>query len=133
VSARILVVDDTPMDRQIVTRALENSGYDVVTAEHGGEALGRLRQPGGSIDVVLLDLMMPVMDGFEFLAELRKDHGWHDIPVIVVTAAELSESDHGRLNGGVERVLQKAALGGDQLLDELRELVTQYVGLEGRR
>ena len=77
--------------------------------------------------------MMPDMDGFEFLAELRKGHGWHDIPVIVVTAADLSESDRGRLNGGVERVLQKAAMDGDQLLDELRELVTQYVGSEDRR
>ena len=128
---RILIVEDDADTRQWLRRTLRGDAWDVGEAENGRVALQRVAECRP--DLILLDLMMPEMDGFEFLAELRKDHGWHDIPVIVVTAADLSESDHGRLNGGVERVLQKAALGGDQLLDELRELVTQYVGVEGRR
>jgi CheY-like chemotaxis protein len=128
---RILIVEDDADTRQWLRRTLRGDAWQVGEAENGRVALERIAECRP--DLILLDLMMPEMDGFEFLAELRKDHGWHDIPVIVVTAADLSESDHGRLNGGVERVLQKAALGGDQLLDELRELVTQYVGFEGRR
>jgi CheY-like chemotaxis protein len=72
--------------------------------------------------------MMPEMDGFEFLAELRKTEGLRQVPVIVVTAAELSDEDRRRLNGGVERVLQKAAFTRDQLLAELHQLVAQCLG-----
>ena len=128
---RILIVEDDADTRQWLRRALLGDGWQVGEAENGRVALQRVAECRP--DLILLDLMMPEMDGFEFLAELRNDQGWHDIPVIVVTAADLSESDRGRLNGGVERVLQKAALGGDQLLDELRELVSQYVGCAGRR
>jgi adenylate cyclase len=128
---RILIVEDDTDIRQWLHRTLRGDDWQVSEAENGRVALQRVAECRP--DLILLDLIMPEMDGFEFLAELRKDHGSHDIPVIVVTAADLSESDHGRLNGGVERVLQKAALGRDQLLDELRELVTKYVGFEGRR
>jgi CheY-like chemotaxis protein len=67
------------------------------------------------------------MDGFEFLAERRKSQELSRLPVIVVTAADLSEDDRRRLNGGVLHVLQKSALTRDQLLGELRELVAQSV------
>ena len=128
---RILIVEDDAATRQWLRRTLRGEAWQVGEAENGRVALQQVAECRP--DLILLDLMMPEMDGFEFLAELRKDHGWHDIPVIVVTAADLSESDHKRLNGGVERVLQKAAVGGDQLLDELREMVRRYVGLEERR
>lgn len=86
-SARILVVDDTRTDRQIVTRALEHSGYAVETAEDGQQALERLRGAGGpDIDVVLLDVVMPVMDGFDTLAALRSEGILRHVPVIVVSA-----------------------------------------------
>ncbi len=77
---------------------------------------------------------MPEMDGFEFLVELRKQPAVETMPVVVVTAATLSEEDHRRLNGGVERVLAKGAFSGDELLEELRQLVTRYVpgGVAGR-
>jgi adenylate cyclase len=70
---------------------------------------------------------MPEMDGFEFLVELRKNSAFRAIPVVVVTAATLSEEDHRRLNGGVERVLTKSTFSRDQLLEELRQLVMRHV------
>jgi adenylate cyclase len=75
---------------------------------------------------------MPEMDGFEFLAERRRHEALAKIPVIVVTAADLSEDDRRRLNGGVLRVLQKSAQTRDQLLGELRELVAQCLPEEAR-
>jgi CheY-like chemotaxis protein len=68
---------------------------------------------------------MPEMDGFEFLAERRKSAALSKIPVIVVTAAELTADDHRRLNGGVLQIIQKASQTRDQLLGELPELVAR--------
>ena len=82
-------------------------------------------------DLILLDLMMTVIDGFEFLEALRHRPDRRIAPVVVVTAADLSEEDHRRLNGGVEYVLQKSGLNRDQLLAEIRELVTDHVTTEG--
>jgi CheY-like chemotaxis protein len=71
------------------------------------------------------------MDGFEFLEELRRDGERRDIPVIVITARELTAEDHRRLNGSVERILQKGAYGRDDLLAEVHRLVR--VSIEQRR
>jgi CheY-like chemotaxis protein len=70
-------------------------------------------------DAILLDLMMPEMDGFEFLAELRRHATWRDIPVLVLTAKDLTDEDRRRLNGEVERVMQKGAYDRDELLREV--------------
>ncbi len=72
--------------------------------------------------------MMPEVDGFEFLEELRRNLQWRSIPVVVVTAKELTEEDHQRLNGYVERVIQKGAYRGEALLAEVRRLVAAYAG-----
>jgi CheY-like chemotaxis protein len=77
--------------------------------------------------VILLDLMMPEMDGFEFVAEFRRHESWRAIPIVVVTAKDLSHTDRERLNGYVEKILQKGAHGRDQLLAEVRELVAASV------
>ncbi len=122
---RVLIVEDDEMTRQLWRRMLSGEGCQVSEAENGRVALERL--PEARPDLVLLDLNMPEMDGFEFLVELRKQPAFKAVPVVVVTAAMLSEEDHRRLNGGVERVLAKSAFTGDELLEELRELVTRYV------
>ena len=67
----------------------------------------------------MLDLMMPEMDGFEFLVEMRSRAEWRDIPVLVVTAKDLTVEERSRLNGGVERVLQKGSSELNELLDEI--------------
>ena len=122
---RVLVVEDEAATRRILRRMLIGEGWQVSEAENGRVALARLAE--APPDLILLDLMMPEMDGFEFLSDLRRNPALRDVPVVVVTAAELTEADHRRLNGAVERVLRKAAYSRDQLLDELRQVVAQYV------
>jgi CheY-like chemotaxis protein len=71
--------------------------------------------------------MMPEMDGFEFAAEFRRHESWRTIPIVVVTARDLSREDRERLNGHVQKILQKGAYGRDALLAEVRELVATSV------
>ena len=75
---------------------------------------------------------MPEMDGFEFLETLRQRPGYQELPVIVVTAADLTEEDHRRLNGGVERILKKGVTDRDALLHELGRLVARHIGGQRR-
>ena len=121
----VLVVDDDAGLRQLLRRILEPEGYTVVEAENGRVALERLRDVSPS--VILLDLMMPEMDGFEFVAELRRREGSRAIPIIVITSRDLSADDRERLNGYVQKILQKGTHGRDQLLAEVRELVAASV------
>ena len=110
----VLVVDDDATLRQLLRRMLEPEGYTVVEAENGRVALERLRDMSPS--VVLLDLMMPEMDGFEFAVEFRRHEAWRAVPIVVITARDLSREDHERLNGYVQKILQKGTHGRDQLL-----------------
>jgi signal transduction histidine kinase/DNA-binding response OmpR family regulator len=121
----VLIVDDDVEVRQLLRRMLEPEGYPVVEAENGRVALERLREVSPS--VILLDLMMPEMDGFDFVAELRRHEVWREIPIIVVTARDLSLDDRERLNGYVQKILQKGTHGRDELLAEVRELVASSV------
>ena len=121
----VLIVDDDAVLRQLLRRTLEPEGYTIVEAENGRAALERLREITPS--VILLDLMMPEMDGFEFVTEFRRHEGWRAIPIVVITARDLSREDRERLNGYVEKILQKGEHGRDHLLAEVRELVQSSV------
>ena len=116
-----LVVEDDQATREMLRRLLIGDGWKTETAENGRVALELLKDR--TPDLILLDLIMPEMDGFEFLAAIRDMPEYRNVPVVVVTAADLTEDDHRRLNGGVERILPKAAYDREQLLDELRELI----------
>jgi CheY-like chemotaxis protein len=118
---RALVVDDDPDTRVWLRRMLREEGWTVLEAANGREALARLANLAP--DLMLLDLIMPEMDGFELIEELRHDEVWHRLPVIVVTAAELSDEDHERLNGSVLKVLHKTGTSREALLAELHELL----------
>lgn len=122
---RVLIVEDDENTRQQWHRILSTEGCDVDEAENGRVALERLIS--APPDLIILDLLMPEMDGFEFLVELRKQPAFKAMPVVVVTAATLSKDDHRRLNGGVERVLAKTAFSHNELLEELRRMVTRYI------
>ena len=90
---RILVVDDTPFNRQLLARLLGGLGHEPVEAEDGRQALARLRDPDQPpIDVILLDIVMPEMDGYEVLATLRDDPALRHIPVIVITGVDELDS-----------------------------------------
>ncbi|MBI4247602.1 MAG: response regulator [Candidatus Rokubacteria bacterium] len=125
---RVLLVEDDEATRATIREALERDGWSVAPAENGRIGLARLAE--GVPDVILLDLMMPEMDGFEFMAELRSTPAWRHIPVLVVTARDLSEEDRRRLNGGVERIIQKGAYDRDTLLREVVQLLAATVSEE---
>jgi signal transduction histidine kinase/CheY-like chemotaxis protein len=124
-SRHILLVEDDETTRTVTRRALERDGWSVMQAENGRVALARM--PEQRPDAILLDLMMPEMDGFEFLVELRRQAAWRDIPVIVVTAMDLTEEDRRRLSGEVERIIEKGAYGRDELLREVGRLLTAAI------
>ena len=126
----VLVVEDDPATRFTMRRALLGFGCRVRVAENGRRGLDDLARVRP--DLILLDLMMPEMDGFEFLAELRKRPELDDVPVVVVTAADLTQVDRRRLNGGVERILQKAGTGEEQLFVQLRDLIVRHLGRRQR-
>jgi signal transduction histidine kinase/DNA-binding response OmpR family regulator len=122
----LLVVDDDAEVRGMVRRAMEREGWRVNEAENGRAALDALSREKPQL--ILLDLMMPVMDGFDFVMEMRKREEWRSIPVIVVTAKDLSEEERMRLNGDVEGLVQKGGFGRDELLDQIRDLVAATAG-----
>jgi PAS domain S-box-containing protein len=124
----VLVIDDDPMMREMLRRMLNKEGWRVVEAENGWIGLERLQNDHPQM--VLLDLMMPEMDGFEFVEVMRKNPNWHAVPVIVLTAKNIQEDDRVRLNGYVKNILQKGAHARESLLDEVREYL--QTSLEAR-
>jgi PAS domain S-box-containing protein len=120
--ATILVVDDDPASRSMLVRIVRDAGWNAVEAENGLEALTRLEEVQPAL--ILLDLVMPEMDGFALAARLREDPQWSRVPVIVVTGKDLTAEDRARLNGYVARVLRKQDVGSEGLVAELRALIT---------
>ena len=117
----VLVVEDDEPSRQVLSRTLAKRGWEVTEASNGRIALDRVRE---SIpNLILLDLMMPEMDGFEFLAELRHEVKWQDIPVVVLTSKDLTPEERALLSGKVERILQKGEYTRHALLREVRKIV----------
>ena len=100
---------------------LERPQWIVREAANGREALNLLR--GEKPDVILLDLMMPEMDGFEVVAALQKNTGWRVIPVIVITSLDLDAKDRERLNSGVQSLLVKEKFWPEDLVEHIRRLV----------
>jgi CheY-like chemotaxis protein len=125
----VLLIEDDESTRAMVRQMLDGHSVALTEARDGEEGLERLAE--SRPDVILLDLLMPKMDGFEFLEALRAKESNLDIPVIVVTAKDLTAEDHERLSGAVSRVLEKNALGGRALLSEIRNVVRN--GLAQRR
>ena len=119
---RALVVDDDPHHRRIVRPIVEKAGWLFAEAEDGEAALRSVAE--SAPDLIILDLMMPRMDGFEFITRLTGNPDWRQIPVIVMTARDLTEEDRARLNGHVSQVLHKGG-GVDELVRVLRSLTAR--------
>jgi CheY-like chemotaxis protein len=118
---RVLIVEDDPGTRESLRRVIEREGWSSTEAENGRAALEKIEISPPAL--ILLDLMMPEMDGFEFLDKLRDRPDATEIPVVVLTAMELTEQDRARLNGNVARVLSKGGGSAAELSHELRRLV----------
>jgi len=119
--AKILLVEDDPVQRERARAWLEPQQWIVREAANGREALKSIRKERP--DLILLDLMMPEMDGFQLVAALQQESGWRDIPVIVITAMDLTAADRARLNSGIESVLVKDSFEPGDLVDRIRRLV----------
>jgi CheY-like chemotaxis protein len=113
----VLVVEDEPQTREMLRRTLAIAEWQVMEAENGRVALEKLNRVVPS--VILLDLMMPEMDGFEFMQELQKRPAFRRVPVVVITAKDLTDEDRRRLNGQVSRILQKGQLRMEDLVNEV--------------
>jgi PAS domain S-box-containing protein len=122
----VLIVEDDGPTRELLSRLLESEGWTVATAGNGQLALEALEHRVPSL--ILLDLMMPVMDGCQFATELRREPRWREIPVIVLTAKDLTSEDRRMLNGDVQGVLQKGALNREELLREIHDRMAASVG-----
>jgi Na+/proline symporter/CheY-like chemotaxis protein len=121
----VLVVEDDEPTRLMVCQILHKEGWHVTSAENGRVALEQMEQ--ACPHLILLDLMMPEMDGFEFMERMHQQPEWQAIPVIVVTAMELTAEDRRRLNGHIEQVLQKGSYHRDELLQHVREFVMSTI------
>jgi PAS domain S-box-containing protein len=113
----VLVVEDDDRTSELMKRTLEAEGWSVVVARNGREGLEMFDEIKPSL--VLLDLMMPEVDGFAFIENLREREPACDVPVVIVTAKDLTAEDHRRLNGHVQAVLQKGGYSRDELLSEV--------------
>lgn len=123
---RILVVDDDEATHHMLRRVLQGKGWAVSEAAGGKEALDKIAANPPAL--VLLDLMMPGMDGFEVMEALRAEEAWRHLPVIVITAKDLSREETARLEGRVETVLRKGAYDRRELLELVRRRVGESVG-----
>jgi DNA-binding response OmpR family regulator len=112
----VLVVEDDPDQRTIIAAALAEPNWEVIEAANGRVALDRLR-------VVVLDLMMPEMDGFDLLATLQANVDWQHIPVFVVTALNLTDQDRRPLNVGIEKIVSKAHFSACDLVPRIKAML----------
>ncbi len=121
----VLIVEDDERTREMLRRTLQKEGWQIREAANGRFGLEQLAHvtPG----LILLDLMMPEMDGFTFMRELRRRPDCAHVPVVVITAKDLTDEDRRRLSGDVARILGKDAASHDQLVAEVRRLLTQQM------
>ena len=124
----VLVVDDNAEIRELVSRTLTKNGWTVTEAADGREALERVAEQTPAL--ILLDLAMPEMDGFTFISKLNENETWRNIPVVVLTARDLSQVDKERLQGSVRSILSKGAYSSEQLLSEVKKMVSDYTAIK---
>lgn len=118
----VLVVEDDETSREMLCRLLEREGWLTQEAINGYQALEKLQNQ--SPDLILLDLIMPEMDGFQFIQELRQHSVWRSIPVVVVTAKTITSAERQQLGDAVQSIYQKRQFKGEELLNEIQELIS---------
>ena len=122
----VLIVEDDQKLRELERRTLEKAGWNVCEAANGKLALERIKQECPKL--ILLDLIMPEMNGFELLEQLRVNPQWSGIPVIVVTSRELTNADREFLRNNTENILEKGAYSLPELLANVRQMVARRSG-----
>jgi DNA-binding response OmpR family regulator/two-component sensor histidine kinase len=122
-NALIMVVDDDHIHRETVAETLKNEGWRVFQAENGRVALASLahKQP----NLILLDLHMPEMDGFEFIEQMRANAHWKNIPIVVMTAMKLTSNEYARLHRHVQDIKRKQNTNPSELLPQIHTLLSK--------
>ena len=115
----IMVIEDDAINREALTRILNKGGWSVFEAIDGPSAF-KLLTDDNLPDMILLDLVLPEMNGFEFITRLRQNQSWRNIPIIVNSAKELTPEEKGRLQGDVVKILKKGDVTCGELLQEVR-------------
>jgi signal transduction histidine kinase/CheY-like chemotaxis protein len=123
-SGYILVVDDDHESATVVKEALEVRDFTVAVAYNGKQALQMVKHQIPRL--IVLDLMMPVMDGFETLAHLRSEPTTKDIPVVILTAKDLTQRERAALDGKIQALFQKGQVSLDQLISDVQSAVTRH-------
>ena len=117
----VMIVEDDVITREIMATMLKNEGWRVFKAENGKVALEHLEDKKPSL--IILDLLMPEMDGFEFVTHLRKNPKWRSLPVLVLTSTKLSTEDQAHLHGYVDTIFQKESYSREQLLELVQKQI----------
>jgi DNA-binding response OmpR family regulator/anti-sigma regulatory factor (Ser/Thr protein kinase) len=117
----VLLVEDDRNTREILSRQLAKEGWQVTAVDNGRKALESLEK--NTPQLVVSDLMMPEMDGFELIHELRQNTVWQQLPVVILTAKELTSGEREQLQGRVEKIVQKGSCSSEALLQELQNVL----------
>ncbi|OUD14193.1 response regulator [Thioflexithrix psekupsensis] len=121
-TSTVLLVEDNVVTREMMEKILTRAGWHVVQAGNGQHALAQIEQQ--IPDLILTDLMMPEMDGFEFLHHLRENPAWNSIPVVILTAKELTPEESVQLSAMTQHTFIKGAYEKEQLLIEIHQRLT---------
>ena len=120
-NGNVLVVDDDLSTRQLLYKMISKEGLCVKLAENGKDAISKVKKT--DFELIILDLVMPVMDGFEFLKNIKKNKKYSKIPIIVVTSKDLSKEDYDMLKGDVIRIVQKGSYKSDEILQYVNKVI----------
>jgi CheY-like chemotaxis protein len=121
----VLIVDDNADARELLRRTLVSAGWTVNEAANGRAGLQSIAEEPPQL--ILLDLLMPDVDGFAFVEELQRHPEWRTIPVIVITAKDLTGEERRRLHGSVQMILQKNPSTREAVLREVQALATARI------
>lgn len=119
-SPRILVVDDDPQTVRLLSTVLTSDGYDVLKVYGGSEAIETAISQ--SPDLIILDMMMPQVDGFQVIQRLTGDPRTCDIPIVICTALDLTDEDRDRLNGQIQSIIRKTGNVKEELLAAIKRI-----------
>ncbi|EDN65845.1 two-component response regulator [Beggiatoa sp. PS] len=123
----VMIIEDDEIQRYAMAALFEFKNLPVLPAENGQIALELLEHKTPSL--ILLDLVMPVMDGFEFLSHFQEKAEWRSIPIIVLTAKELSTEEYAHLNHYVKTIVSKKAYNQEQLIVQIDQLITESLSV----
>ncbi|MGR3319413.1 MAG: response regulator, partial [Candidatus Anammoxibacter sp.] len=130
----VLLVDDDQDQIYALNKILKDKGFNISTATVGIKALDILKEE--EIDLVTLDLMMPEMDGFQVLEALKKRKEWRRIPVLIITAKDLTQKEKATINGNVRMIFEKGRYELEEVMKEVHSLIDRRSfdkRMEGRR